>query len=449
MCLPIPHVTRRPGQILLAGEPMVLHCNHYNRFLQMVVEGCQSIDGVTLQLGAAVEVIYRQLNALFHAYTGSTSTERGAYAARQYAYCGFGHLYLEPLPDVGPAEWIVREDSSHYANALLLNWGTRTYPGELFDLGYCVATFAAAYHHPYRGEILFPESALSAGGNQTLFRIFQDEGAREHLRQIQNLSVDAAIPAQIPSRSCGLHVDEEAIMAALSGMLIQGDPESGLIEAFGVQLTLHYADYYNLLSFRFERLLQKALAASPFLARTLAAEYPVLSGYKDFSHLRGDFLAHTLLTEAGHICGFRTMGGIMSSPLWEGLVLPMLRDKADWIHGIVAAINTLGWGIWRVMEIIPDKKLVLRAWQPYESLGHLRAFGLADAPVDHLFAGVATALMNLLYNVDITQKPVLSEAFYEEAMHAGDHFWARQTACVAQGNPYSEVVVERGILRSW
>jgi hypothetical protein len=182
---------------------------------------------------------------------------------------------------------------------------------------------------------------------------------------------------------------------------IQGDPDTGIIAAFGVELTLHYADYYNLLSFRFEKALNQAIQDSPFLARTLAAEYPVLSEYKDFGHLCGEFLARTLLTEAGHICGFRTMGGIMGSPLWNTLILPMLQNKGDWIHGIIAVINSLGWGTWRVIELIPEQRLILRVWQPYESLGHLRAFGMADAPVDHLFAGVATALISCAANLPV------------------------------------------------
>lgn len=453
MTLTPPQKVHTPGQIHLAGEPMVIHCNHYNRFLQMVVEGCQSIDGVGLQLQAAQEVVYRQLSALFSSHPSSPLSERMTYAENQYAYCGFGHLHFGALPDNAPSEWIVREDYSHYANALQLNRGVRSFPGELFDLGYCAAAFSAGYNHPYQGDILLPNAALSAGGAQTLFHLHDAPTTQNNLHAHPQPSSTASTlggnGSAIPPKSSGLHIDENRILEQMMALPIHGDPDTGIIAAFGVELTLHYADYYNLLSFRFERALNQAIQDSPFLARTLAAEYPVLAEYKDFGHLRGDFLARTLLTEAGHICGFRTMGGIMGSPLWNTLILPMLHNKGDWIHGIIAVINSLGWGIWRVMELIPEQRLILRAWQPYESLGHLRAFGMADAPVDHLFAGVATALMNLIYHVDVTSGLTLDNACYEQAMHSGAHFWARQTACVAQGSPYSEVIVERGILRNW
>lgn len=445
-----PQKTRSPGQIFLGGEPMVIHCNHYNRFLQMVVEGCQSVDGVGLQLEAAQEVVYRQLSGQFAAQPLNTAQERLRWAAEQYAYCGFGHLNMGNLPDSPPAEWIVREDYSHYANALLLNRGSRNFPGELFDLGYCAASLTASYNFPYQGDIALPNTALSAGGTQTLFHLHQAPEHREIFRGFTRQLHDAhAVQTDIPPKSCARHMDEQQILEEMSNLSIQGNPESGLIDAFGVQLTVHYADYYNLLSFRFEKALKHALQASPFLIRTLAAEYPVLEEYKDFGHLQGDFLARTLLTEAGHICGFRTMGGIMMSTLWKEKIMPMIRDQSDWIHGIVAVINSLGWGVWRVTELIPDQRLILRAWKPYESLGYLRAFGISDTPVDYLFAGVASALMNLIFHVNITDRPTLDDTLYTQAMHEGDHFWAKQNTCVAQGHPYSEVIVERGILRDW
>lgn len=450
MNLALPQKTRHPGQIILAGEPMVIHCNHYNRFLQMVVEGCQSVDGMGLQLEAAQEVVFRQLAGQFLIHPRSSPQERQHWTTALYAYCGFGHLDFGQLPETPPGEWMVRENHSHYANALRLNPGTRNLPGELFDLGYCTAALSAIYDTPYQGDIPLPNAALSAGGSQTLFHLRQAPEVREFFCGLPRQSPDG-LQAQndIPPKSCGLHIDENRILEEMSSLTIQGNPESGLIDAFGVQLTLHYADYYNLLSFRFEKALKQALQASPFLARTLAAEYPILAEYRDFGHLRGDFLARTLLTEAGHVCGFRTMGGIMLSALWKEQILPMIQDRSDWIHGIIAVINSLGWGIWRVMELLPDQRLVLRAWRPYESLGYLRIFGISETPVDYLFAGVAGALMNLLYHVDISSRHDLDDACYQQAMHAGNHFWARQTACVAQGHPYSEVIVERGILRDW
>ena len=55
-------------------------------------------------------------------------------------------------------------------------------------------------------------------------------------------------------------------------------------------------------------------------------------------------------------------------------------------------------------------------------------------------------MMNLLYTADITTRPNLTLEFYYQVNHSKAGFWARQTRCVAMGDPYSEIVVERNIL---
>ena len=69
----------------------------------------------------------------------------------------------------------------------------------------------------------------------------------------------------------------------------------GLIPAFGVYVTRMYADYYNRISFAFER------------------EMVALGGRE------GVAAAASLLVEAGHVCAFHTMGGVMISPEWDAL----------------------------------------------------------------------------------------------------------------------------------
>ncbi|MGC9208159.1 MAG: hypothetical protein ACP5EO_14100, partial [Acidithiobacillus sp.] len=259
--------------------------------------------------------------------------------------------------------------------------------------------------------------------------------------------VDLPIEAQeTEERTFALHVDENQIIQAVASLPLAGN-DQGLIPAFGVYLTRHYADYYNLVSFRFEEALAHALSTHKYLGEMLWYEYPSLFFYKDkFSHLQGHALAKTLLIEAGHICGFNTMGGIMRSDPWYQLVVPQLKQREDWLAGIIACINALGWGVWRIAEIKPNERLVVRAWHPYESLGHLRAFGRASHPVDYLMTGICASLMNLLYTADITEKPDLTLDFYYQVNRSRAGFWGHQTRCVAMGDPYSEVVVEHNFI---
>lgn len=429
----------------LHGESMVFHCNHYNRFLQLVVEDCHYIDFQSILVGSAAEVAFRQLRQYFGLHPDLSVRERASAAASIYRFCGFGNLPLASLPDSPQDAFALVETSSHYGQALRLNYGKRSWPGEHFDLGFAIGASSAIYGIPYSGKL--EGTTLSLGGEGTKFYLQRSEKYR-YLFDLPSASMPE-LPAGaevVPPRHLGLHIDEDGIIAAVGGLPLWGDEVSGLIPAFGVFLTRHYADYYNLISFRFEHALRDAMATHRYLGEMLTYEYPVLFQYKKFAHLQGADLSRTLLIEAGHICGFNTMGGIMRSDAWYQLVVPSIRSKGDWIHGVVACINALGWGVWRVQELVDNERLVLRAWYPYESLGHLRAFGKPDHPVDYLFAGIGASLMNLLYTADITTKPDLTLDFYYQANRSTNSFWSRQTRCVAQGDPYSEVVVERGVL---
>jgi len=437
------------GITLLAGEPVVFHCNHYNRFLQLVVEDCHYIAQIPILQDSASEVAYRQLRGMYNAHPEWQLAERIACAEELYRYCGFGDLDLGAAAQgMGQGVEIV-ERHSHYGSALRLNYGTRRKPGEYFDLGYAIGALAAVFAEPLQGSICTGSGyqPISLQGEQTIFQV-APRPTGESFPLATPAIGEPSLPQgaePIPPRTQSLHVDEDAIIAAVGSLPLYGDAH-GLIPAFGVYLTRHYADYYNLVSFRFEEALAQALATHKYLGEMLWFEYPSLFFYKEkFGHLQGAALAQTLLIEAGHICGFHTMGGIMRSDPWYQLIVPQLHHKEDWLAGIVACINALGWGIWRIAEVIPNERLVLRAWYPYESLGYLRIYGgkQADHPIDYLMTGIGASLMNLLYTADITTKPDLTLEFYYQVNRSKGGFWGRQTRCVAQGDPYSEVVVER------
>lgn len=432
----------RTGIVTIDNEPMVFHCNHYNRFLQLVIEDCHYIQREPILTQSAMEVARRQLTAHFTERPNLTRADRLAYAQAMYQYCGFGNLPLADLP-VTHNGYQIKETHSHYGQALRLNYGKRGWPGEFFDAGYALGTLAAVDNQSYSVKIF--DDAISMGFEATTFQLTPADATLSPCPVMASFELPQGA-SLVSAREIGLHIDEAGIIAAVSGLPLFGNSE-GLIPAFGVNLTRHYADYYNLVSFRFEQALEQALSTHRYLGEMLWYEYPSLFFYKDkFSHLQGRELASTLLIEAGHICGFNTMGGIMRSDPWYQLIVPQLRDKNDWIAGIVACINALGWGVWRIFELIPNERLVIRAWHPYESLGHLRHFGPADHPIDYLMVGIAASLMNLLYNADITTKPDLTLAFYYQVNRSKQGFWGQQTACVAMGDAYSEVVVERAML---
>lgn len=436
------------GITTIDGQPMVFHCNHYNRNLQNTIENCRHIDSRSILIHSAAEVAFSGLREHFEAHPELDLEHRLQYAENLYSYCGFGLL---PLTECAGKEGTLSDmtlstSSSHYGRALQLNFDKRRGPGEYFDLGFAIGALSAAFESPFGGELT--DDAISQKGNRTAFKLAPYDEEFRYLFQmkkrengfVQSPGTRSDIPDRDANMATG--VDEAVVIAAVAQAPLFGN-ERGLIPAFGVELSRQYADYYNLISYRFEQRLSEALENRPSLNDLLVYDYPSLFHYQRYTDLEGMNLTRSLLTEAGHICGFNTMGGIMSSETWDELLMPMIQNREDWMHGIIAVINALGWGVWRVVELVPNEKLVLRVWRPYESLGYLRWFGKADRPVDYLVTGVAASLMNLLYVGDITQRPNLDLDYYHQINRAPESFWGEQVQCVAMGDEYSEVVVTR------
>jgi V4R domain len=212
-------------------------------------------------------------------------------------------------------------------------------------------------------------------------------------------------------------VDERRVTEAVAGLELRGN-EEGLIPAFGLYLTNHFADYYNRIS------------------------YGLLVAFiRELPELEEDAVA--LLTEAGHVCAFHTFGGIMVSVEWDAVVLPMIETREDWVKGMIGVINALGWGRYRLHDLVPGERLVLQIEHGYEAIGVLEGYGKARSPRCYLASGGAAGLMNLLYQGDITKRPMLDDDYYHEVFGHPRSFRARETRCLAMGHSHCEIVVER------
>lgn len=216
-----------------------------------------------------------------------------------------------------------------------------------------------------------------------------------------------------------MSIDAQAIMAAVSSLALRGN-EEGLIPAFGLYLTRHYADYYNQISYAY---LHAAEATHPDKGA----------------------LARDRLIEAGQICAFHTFGGIMLSQEWDAVVQPMIEQREDWVHGITAVVNCLGWGVWSVAEIEGGERLRVEIADSYESTGYLRDHGARQDGICFLATGGVAGIMNLLYHGDITRRPPLSPAYYQQIFATPGRFVAREHACRATGAPRCEIIAERTV----
>lgn len=396
------------GVAPIAGEPHIFHCNHYNTFLQRTILDPDYIDCRDVLADAATEVAYPQLIRLFERRGADSVAERRRVAEDLFRFCGFGVLDLSAIEEGGGR---ATSPMSHYSLAWKNKYGSADEPMAFFDAGYVAAAAAAIFDRPAGHYVALQTHGLAVGGSGNHYEVRATPG-----RAIADSVSDVSGLPPAPPRSSDTPVDEDAIVAALSGMEIVGN-EEGLVPAFGVLLTRMYANYYNRISYEFSRRLEE------------------VTGEPDLGSL--------LLIEAGHNCAFNTFGGIMQSDEWYGLIEPMCESREDWLHGIVACINAFGWGIWRVAELVPGERLVLRVYNGYEANGYLAMYGTSTHPVSYLATGGTAGLMNLLYHCDITERPDLTPSYYQERFSAPGSFSAVQTRCRAMGDDYDEFVAER------
>ncbi|HNF28414.1 MAG TPA: hypothetical protein PKV80_28375, partial [Leptospiraceae bacterium] len=394
----------------LFREPLVFHCNHYNIFLQRTIEDAGDyIPAEKILTEGALVSVYSMLRNLFIANQHlKNPTDRLKVASSIYSLLGFGLLPLEDLDQNGGT---LQTRVTHYSLAWKQKWGKRDKPVDYFTCGYIAAALAAAFfRHPGTYSVLQTQ-CLSMGDE---INTFISEPRENFLQIINSPGIGVTIQNADHRRPIKSNINEDLIVKTLRTIPLEGN-EEGLIPAFGVYLTRHFANYYNYISFETERAITAATGQ--------------------------DSLANDLFTEAGHVCAFNTFGGIMSSDEWDGLIKPQCSTREDWVSGITACVNALGWGVWTVQELIPKKKLVLRVDGGYESNGYLGFYGKASHPKSFLANGGAAGIMNLLYHGDITEKPKLNEDYYGKLFRSEESFLSHQTKCRASGNDHCEFEV--------
>jgi predicted hydrocarbon binding protein len=187
------------------------------------------------------------------------------------------------------------------------------------------------------------------------------------------------------------------IHAVMHGSRIK--EKKGIIPLFGVYLSMIPVQYYNRISFSFE----KKMA--------------------DKGH------AQKLLVSAGQECGYATFQGIRSSWEWDEVIKPMIEHTEDQIHCFASIATAFGWGDIAVQELVPGERLVLRAHKSYESKGYLDTFGTTNVGKCYMLRGVAAAFMALVYGGD-----------YPDGCF---QYAAEETLCQAKGDPYCEFVARK------
>ncbi len=388
------------GLTFIGGLSHVYHCNHYNAHLQMAV---------LLAEGVEVEFDPRRLlrdtaASLVHILKqrGYTTPDLEA----EFVWCGFGCFHQS-----GPTR--VEMPSSHYGqSAYLLGQpalGCYFNAGFLQGMAGREVTEVACRHQKAESDTFEIGASIQAPGNPLL-----------------NPPPFTQIPERFAFTGCevtGTPVDEDKITAAVATLPLFGktpkEGGDGLIPAFGVVLTNHYADYYNIISYDAYR-------------RMVSAGVP-------------EDMAREAFIQCGHVCAFNTFGGIIESPEFHGLVTPMCKSVEDWVHGAVAVINALGWGVWRVEKMVPGRELIVRIYNSYEGIGYRRLYAPSQSRrLSFLGLGAVRGLAHLFWKIDIRQRPELTQEFYFNVFNSHDGYWnVEQTHAIAAGDEYDRIVAWR------
>jgi hypothetical protein len=200
-----------------------------------------------------------------------------------------------------------------------------------------------------------------------------------------------------------MNIDRKKIISAMSKIEVQGN-DDGLIPGFNVFVNMMPAKFWNSFAERLTRRVPADMLD--------AAEY--------------------LLVNAAHECGYHTGYGIITSNEWKAVVEPMIKQvPEDILYGAFAVFTAWGWAKSEIVELVPGKKMVVRAYDYYES--DVVSYGSTNKKSAYMIRGVAAAFMDLAYggNYDATGKTSLRT------------FKCEQTKGIECGDDYGEFVVTK------
>lgn len=396
----------------LAETEVVFHCHHFNLFFDQTIDDALGTErGTQLRTEAGHKSAYHLLRGLFRDGRYRTPIERLDAATTLLRAMGHGRLDSMTNRSGGNATG----DYLHYGFGWREKYGkviNRTHCADGFAAGFLAAANELAYDLDIGSLAATESGCIATGERQCTFDVVP-RTQRIHPSNVHPSTAEATLPASFD----GEFADRiQEITAGVRGFLsgVQGD-DRGVIDAFGVLVTMHLADYYNHL-------------ANDTL-RVVATEKP---------HAQEAFRA--LLVESGQVCSFHTFGGVLASPEWDAMVGAPSGEPSEILIGSLALARAFGFGRWSLEDWIPEERLVLSSPGTYESLfSRLAPMSPHRAP-NGILLGAALGIMALAHRVDWANKQMLDQALYRDiAMNSP---WkAEQTHSIVSGDDRDRVVV--------
>ncbi|MCC6557796.1 MAG: 4-vinyl reductase [Polyangiaceae bacterium] len=163
---PVAPVEHERSIVTLGGGRLVMHCHHYNAFLQRTVEEGLGERAAALLTAAAMETARRVLGGLEDEAPSGSPRACIERAAALLGENGFGRVDAAGLGERGGAAIMER---SHYALGWLAKCGRRASPGCFFAAGWLAGAVAVAGRLAPERVVGRETECLAAGAERCAF----------------------------------------------------------------------------------------------------------------------------------------------------------------------------------------------------------------------------------------------------------------------------------------
>jgi hypothetical protein len=190
-------------------------------------------------------------------------------------------------------------------------------------------------------------------------------------------------------------VMRDTVVKSLAKINVQGD-ENGLIPEYDVLVNLLPVTLLNAIA-------ERMMAAAPADKKKMVEDGLVRAAYE---------------------CAYHTGCGIITSEVFNDVVLPMVTEgEKDILRGAFAAFTAWGWAKSGIVQLKEGDKMVIRANDYYE------ADGQGDGLRAYMLRGLCQAFFELTYSDP-----------YPDGM---DTYVCQQSKGIELGDPYGEFVVTK------
>lgn len=136
-------LAREGHKVILSGQPVTMHCHHYNINLQKTIEDNLGRQGILLLYQSAEEASYKTFQSLFQQYPQiKTLKSKLELAGILFQNSGLGVIHFKRIR---PGGGLIESPSSHHVTGWLAKHGKRDTPGCHFSRGWIAGALEAIY----------------------------------------------------------------------------------------------------------------------------------------------------------------------------------------------------------------------------------------------------------------------------------------------------------------